>query len=52
MNSGGKGKTWGEPGLTITGFQHLAVAPKATLKRLVELQTTMLGYEIIRDQNG
>ncbi len=41
-----------KPGSTIIGFQHLAVAPKSTVERLAELETTLIGYEIIRDRAG
>jgi len=40
------------PGATIAGFQHLAVVPKPTVERLMELETTLVGYEIIRDRSG
>ncbi len=40
------------PGLTICGFMHLAVAPRGFTHRLMELETTVIGYEIVRDQNG
>jgi alanine dehydrogenase len=39
-------------GLTICGFQHLAVMPRDQIERLMELQTTLIGYEIIRDETG
>ncbi len=41
-----------KPGLTICGFQHLAVMPRDRIERLMELQTTLIGYEIIRDETG
>ena len=41
-----------KPGSTITGFQHLAVAPKSTVEKLAALKTTLIGYEIIRDAVG
>lgn len=41
-----------KPGLTICGFQHLAVMPRDRIEQLMELQTTLIGYEIIRDDTG
>jgi alanine dehydrogenase len=41
-----------KPETIICGFLHLAVAPKEMAARLMELQTTLIGYEIIRDRNG
>jgi alanine dehydrogenase len=41
-----------KPGLIIGGFQHLAVMPKDQVERLMELETTIIGYEIIEDQAG
>jgi alanine dehydrogenase len=36
----------------IFGFHHLAVNPKENVARLMELKTTLVGYEIIRDARG
>jgi len=41
-----------KPGSVICGFQHLAVAPKEMVERLMELQATIIGYEIIQDDRG
>lgn len=40
------------PGLTIGAFHHLAVVPRATVKRLCQLQVTAIGYELIQDAAG
>jgi alanine dehydrogenase len=40
------------PGLIICAFHHLAVIPKAVVAKLMELETTLIGYEIIRDSQG
>lgn len=36
----------------VCAFQHLAVAPKDMVERLMELETTIIGYEIIQDERG
>jgi alanine dehydrogenase len=41
-----------KPGLVICGFQHLAVAARETIERLCELESTLIGYEIIADEEG
>ena len=41
-----------ETGRTICAFQHLAVAPKERVERLMKLRTTLIGYEVIRDAEG
>ncbi len=41
-----------KPGSVIAAFHHLAVTPKARVDRLMELETTLIGYEIIRDRVG
>ncbi len=41
-----------KPGSTIAAFHHMAVMPKPTVEKLMELETTLIGYEIIRDRNG
>jgi alanine dehydrogenase len=38
-----------KPGSILASFQHLAVASRAAVKRLMELETTVIGYELIRD---
>ncbi len=40
------------PSSILASFQHLAVAPRATLERLQELEVTVLGYEVIGDGQG
>jgi alanine dehydrogenase len=39
-------------GSILCGFQHLAIAPRKTVDRLMELEATLIGYEIIRDPHG
>jgi alanine dehydrogenase len=41
-----------KPGGVIIAFQHLAVIPKANVDRFMELGTTLIGYEVIRDADG
>jgi alanine dehydrogenase len=41
-----------KPEVTICGFLHLAVASREMASRLMDLRTTLIGYEIIRDLNG
>jgi alanine dehydrogenase len=41
-----------KPGSVICGFQHLAVMPVDLVKRLMALEATLIGYEIIRDAEG
>lgn len=41
-----------KPGSLICAFQHLAVAPKELVERLMELESTVIGYEIIQDDRG
>lgn len=40
------------PGSVLCGFQHLAVAPRATIERLRELEMTVIGYELVQDDRG
>ena len=40
------------PKSTVCGFHHLAVTPRADVDRLVELEMTLIGYELIRDEDG
>ena len=39
-------------GPLICGFHHLAVAQAATLERLMSLEATLIGYEIVADDQG
>lgn len=39
-------------GQTLCAFHHLAVAPRATVEALLELEVTLIGYEIIADPDG
>jgi len=39
-------------GGVIIAFQHLAVIPKANIDRFLELETTLIGYEVIEDATG
>jgi alanine dehydrogenase len=41
-----------KPGTTLCAFQHLAITPPERVKRLMELETTMIGYEVIRGRGG
>jgi alanine dehydrogenase len=41
-----------QSGHILLGFLHLATAPKAFLKRLVEAKVTAIGYEIIQEPSG
>jgi alanine dehydrogenase len=41
-----------KPGLVICGFHHLAVAPRAVLDGLKTADVTLIGYEIIENENG
>ncbi len=41
-----------KPGGVILAFQHLAVVPKENVERFMELGTTLIGYEVIRDELG
>jgi alanine dehydrogenase len=41
-----------KPGLTVCAFHHLAVTPRERVQRLMELGTTLIGYEVIRDEEG
>lgn len=41
-----------KPGLTICAFQHLAVIPQANVDRFMALETTLIGYEILQDEDG
>ncbi|MFP3941269.1 MAG: alanine dehydrogenase [Thermoanaerobaculia bacterium] len=39
-------------GSTICSFHHLAVVPRETVERLMDLEVTLLGYEIVADPDG
>jgi alanine dehydrogenase len=41
-----------KPETVMCGFLHLAVVPRDMVARLMELKTTLIGYEIIRDRNN
>jgi alanine dehydrogenase len=41
-----------KPGSALCSFQHLAVMPKANVERLMGLEMTLIGYELIRDHLG
>ncbi len=41
-----------KPGSTVCAFHHLAVAPREHVERLMELQATLIGYEVVRDAGG
>ncbi len=41
-----------KPGLTICAFHHLAVMPRDQVEQLMNLETTIIGYEIIEDAQG
>jgi alanine dehydrogenase len=40
------------PGSIICAFHHLAVAPREKVTRFIELETTLLGYELVKDDDG
>jgi alanine dehydrogenase len=39
------------PGSAICAFHHLAVMPREMVQKLMELETTLLGYELVRDEH-
>jgi alanine dehydrogenase len=41
-----------KPDSIVFGFHHLAVSPKENVTRLTEMETTLIGYEIVRDATG
>ncbi len=41
-----------KPGSTICAFHHLAVARREYVERLMMLDATLIGYEIVRDWDG
>lgn len=40
------------PGSIVCGFQHLAVAPRDVITRLMQLDTTLISYELIQGADG
>lgn len=40
------------PGSTLCGFHHLAVTPRETVRRLINLELTLIGYEVVTDRDG
>lgn len=40
------------PQSVLCGFQHLIVAPRATVERLQQLEMTAIGYELVQDAHG
>ncbi len=40
------------PGSVLCGFQHLVVAPRASVERLRDLEVTAIGYELVQDAQG
>lgn len=41
-----------KPGQVLCAFQHLAVASREKVERLMALKATLIGYEVIRDAHG
>jgi len=41
-----------KPGGFIIAFQHLAVLPRENIDRFMELDLTLVGYELIEDETG
>ena len=41
-----------KPGGIIAAFQHLAVIPRESIDRFMELGTTLIGYEVIEGDDG
>jgi alanine dehydrogenase len=41
-----------KPGIAICGFHHLAIMSTEDVKRLMELEATLIGYEIVRDERN
>ncbi len=39
-------------GSVVCAFHHLAIVPRAVVQRLMELQATLIGYELIEDDKG
>jgi len=40
------------PASIVCGFQHLAVAPRDVVSRLIRLDTTLISYELLRSGAG
>lgn len=43
---------WFKPGSILCGFLHLAVAPREDVARLIEMEMTLIGYELVRGGVG
>jgi alanine dehydrogenase len=41
-----------KPGGIIAAFQHLAVIPRENINRFMELEATLIGYEVIEEADG
>ncbi len=41
-----------KPGSIICAFHHLAIAPRDHLQRLIDLEVTILSYELVEDEEG
>jgi alanine dehydrogenase len=41
-----------KPESVVCAFHHLAVMPKEQVERLMRLETTLIGYEVIQDEKG
>ena len=41
-----------KPGNIVIAFQHLAVIPRGNVDRFLELEATLIGYEVITDDTG
>jgi alanine dehydrogenase len=41
-----------KPGSVVCAFHHLAVAPRSHVEKLMDLGTTLIGYEVIHDGAG
>jgi alanine dehydrogenase len=40
------------PNQIVMGFMHMAVAPEASVREIIEKKITVIGYEIIEDEDG
>jgi alanine dehydrogenase len=41
-----------KPGGIIAAFHHLAVIPRENMDRFMELETTLIGYEVVEEDDG
>jgi alanine dehydrogenase len=41
-----------KPGGIIAAFQHLAVIPRESIDRFMEMEATLIGYEVIEEADG